>query len=195
VRVTGLAGAWDQPDGAVLDALAAMGATVTRLGPGGAPTGGTAVGAADTDADIDVVEVVGPERLAPVDLDLTATPDQLPNLAVLAALADGPSSFTGIEVTRHHETDRVASLRAELAKLGVRTDDVDGTLVVHGGGPLRPARLETHHDHRLAMAFAGLGCRLPGVEIADADCVSKTYPGFWRALAGLGSRWASTGET
>jgi 3-phosphoshikimate 1-carboxyvinyltransferase len=55
---------------------------------------------------------------------------------------------------------------------------------VHPGTP-QPARIETYDDHRMAMSFALLGLRVPGIEIADPGCVSKTFPGFWDALDAL----------
>ena len=169
VTVTDIASSRAQPDFAVLDALTAMGAMVS--------------------SDGDAITVVGPESLEPIDWDLTATPDQLPNLAVLAALARGRSRFTGVEVTRYHETDRVTALQRELARVGARCEDDGDAFIVHGGGALTGARLDTHHDHRLGMAFAALGCAVEGIEVADAGCVAKTYPRFWSDLRALGVDW------
>ena len=105
--------------------------------------------------------VAGPDVLAPVDADLAAMPDQVTTVAALAA---------------------------ELAKLGVGVEQRPGGLVVHGGRATGPARVATHGDHRLAMAFAAVAARVPGVTIEDPGCVAKTYPGFWRDLAAAGLR-------
>lgn len=160
-----------QPDAALPALLEAMGATVTRDGP--------------------AVTVRGPEALDPVDADLAAMPDQVTTVAALAALARGTSRIRGAAVTRGHETDRLAALAAELAKLGVAVQELAGGLVVRGAGPegLRPARLATHGDHRMAMALAAVAARVPGVVLEDPGCVAKTYPGFWRDLAAAGLGW------
>jgi 3-phosphoshikimate 1-carboxyvinyltransferase len=160
-----------QPDAALPDLLAAMGATVTRDG--------------------DAVRVRGPEQLGPVDADLAAMPDQVTTVAALAALADGRSHLRGVGVARGHETDRLAALTAELAKLGVAVTELPDGLVIAGAGPgaLRPARLATWGDHRMAMALAAVAARVPGVVLEDPACVAKTYPGFWRDLAAAGLSW------
>lgn len=156
-----------QPDAAITTVLRAMGCAV--------------------DHDGGVTSVRGPQHLAPVDVDLAAMPDQLPTVAVLAALADGASSITGAAVTRGHETDRIAAVATELGKLGVDVQERPDGLLIRGGTATGPARLDTHDDHRLAMAFAALALRIPGVDIADPGCVAKTYPAFWDDLAGAGA--------
>ena len=113
-------------------------------------------------------------------------PDQVTTVAALAALAPGRSRLRSVAVARGHETDRLSALATELAKLGVRVEELPDGLVVHGGEPRGPALLRTHHDHRLAMAFAALAARVPGVAIEDPGCVAKTYPGFWDDLARAG---------
>jgi 3-phosphoshikimate 1-carboxyvinyltransferase len=160
-----------QPDAGLPGVLEEMGAAVTRDGQ--------------------ALTVRGPDTLAPVDADLAAMPDQVTTLAALAALAKGPSRIRGVAVARGHETDRLAALAAELAKLGVAVEERPDGLVVHGAGPggLRPARLRTHGDHRMAMALAAVAARVPGLVVEDPGCVAKTYPGFWRDLAGAGLGW------
>jgi 3-phosphoshikimate 1-carboxyvinyltransferase len=160
-----------QPDAALPALLAAMGATVTRDGA--------------------CLTVRGPATLGPVDADLAAMPDQVTTVAALAALAPGRSRIRGVAVTRGHETDRLAALAAELAKLGVAVAELPDGLVVEGPGPgrLRPARLATWGDHRMAMALAAVAARVPGVVLEDPACVVKTYPGFWDDLAAAGLVW------
>ncbi len=114
-------------------------------------------------------------------------PDQLPTVAVLAALADGTSSITGAAVTRGHETDRIAAVASELVKIGVDVQERPDGLLIRGGTSSRGARLDTHDDHRLAMAFAALSLRVPGLVIGDPGCVAKTYPSFWDDLARAGA--------
>jgi 3-phosphoshikimate 1-carboxyvinyltransferase len=133
--------------------------------------------------------VTGPQLPAPVDADLGAMPDQVTTVAALAALAPGRSRLRGVAVARGHESDRLAALAGELAKLGVGVRERPDGLVVDGGHAAGPARLATHGDHRLAMAFAAVAARVPGVAIEDPGCVAKTYPGFWDDLAAAGVRW------
>jgi 3-phosphoshikimate 1-carboxyvinyltransferase len=160
-----------QPDAGLPAVLEAMGATVTRDGS--------------------ALTVRGPHALAPVEADLAAMPDQVTTVAALAALAKGTSRIRGVAVTRGHETDRLAALAGELARLGVTVEELPDGLVVHGAGPegLRPARLGTHGDHRMAMALAAVAARVPGLVVEDPGCVTKTYPGFWRDLAAAGLGW------
>jgi 3-phosphoshikimate 1-carboxyvinyltransferase len=168
VTVTNASPGTLQPDAALPALLEAMGATVTRDG--------------------DCLTVHGPDALDPVDADLRALPDQVTTVAALAALATGRSRIRGVAVTRGHETDRLAALATELGKLGVAVAELPDGLVVDGAGPdrLRPARLATWGDHRMAMALAAVAARVPGVVLEDPGCVAKTYPGFWRDLAGAG---------
>lgn len=136
--------------------------------------------------------VTGPPALAALgDCDLGAMPDQLPNAAVLAALAEGETVLRNVAVVRGHETDRIAALATELAKLGVALEELPDGLRITGGitPPAAPVRLHTYDDHRLAMAFAALAACVPGVVIDEPWCVGKTYPRFWSDLRRLGVDW------
>lgn len=155
-----------QPDAAITRHFAALGAVVDR-GPGG-------------------VTVSAGFPLRPLEADLSELPDQLPTLAVLAALAEGTSHLSGLAVSRGHETDRPSAVATELAKLGAEVSLVDDRLVIHGGRPLRGGVVETYGDHRMAMAFTALGAVVPGITIADPGCVAKTYPGWWEDVSALG---------
>jgi 3-phosphoshikimate 1-carboxyvinyltransferase len=155
-----------QPDGQMLDVLGAMGAVFDR-GPGG-------------------TTVRRPGRLNGVDVDLGAMPDQVPTVAVLGALARGDTVIRGVEIARGHESDRIHAVATELRVLGARVDEAPDGLVVHGGAPLHAGRIDTHRDHRLAMAFAALGACVPGVQISEPGCVAKTYPRYWDDLGRLG---------
>jgi 3-phosphoshikimate 1-carboxyvinyltransferase len=171
VTVTNAAPDTLQPDAGLPALLEAMGAAVTRDGP--------------------ALTVRGPEHLDPVDADLAAMPDQVTTVAALAALATGTSRIRGVAVARGHETDRLAALAAELGQLGVAVRELPDGLVVHGAGPdgLRPARLATYGDHRMAMAMAAVAARVPGLVVEDPGCVAKTYPRFWPDLAAAGLTW------
>lgn len=115
-------------------------------------------------------------------LDVTDTPDQTMNLAVVAALRDGRTTITGAANLRTKECDRLAVTAAELGKAGANVVETEDGLEIRGPARLRPAALRCHGDHRMAMAFAILGSVAPGISIDDADCVSKSYPGFFREL-------------
>ncbi len=167
VTVTNASPATLQPDAAITGVLEQMGARVSRDG--------------------DELTVAGPEEVRSIDVDLRTMPDQLPTVAALAALASATTTITGVAITRGHETDRISALAGELAKLGVRTEQTADGLTV-AGAPTTGARLSPHEDHRLAMAFASLGARAPGVVIEDPGCVAKTYPHFWDDAAHLGLR-------
>ena len=107
--------------------------------------------------------------------------DLVPTFAVLAAFAEGRSRITGIGFIRNKESDRIADLAAGLAACGARVTVEDDGLQIEGGG-LHGARVPTHHDHRLAMAFGVLGSAVPGVVVEDSDVVSKSWPGYWGML-------------
>jgi 3-phosphoshikimate 1-carboxyvinyltransferase len=101
--------------------------------------------------------------------------------------ADGPTRVRGVGFIRGHETDRIAATVRELRRCGIDAREAPDGFVVHPGVP-QPARVTTYDDHRMAMSFALLGLRVPGIEIEDPDCVAKTFPGYWDALETLRPR-------
>jgi 3-phosphoshikimate 1-carboxyvinyltransferase len=124
--------------------------------------------------------------LRPVAVVATEFPDAVPALAALAALAPGESRFEGIAHLRLKESDRIASLAALLTAAGATARALDACLVVKGPAVPRASgavRLPTFGDHRIAMAGGLLSLALPGLLIENPDCVSKSYPGFFRDLA------------
>jgi 3-phosphoshikimate 1-carboxyvinyltransferase len=120
------------------------------------------------------------------DVDLSAMPDMAQTLAAVAVFADGPTRVRGVGFIRGHETDRVAAVVRELRRCGIEADEEPDGFVVRPGTP-GPARIATYGDHRMAMSFALLGLRRPGIEIEDPGCVAKTFPDFWDVLEGLRS--------
>jgi 3-phosphoshikimate 1-carboxyvinyltransferase len=163
VRVEGLGRTSIQGDMAFLDVLARMGASVKVLD--------------------DATEVTGGE-LHGIDVDLSDLSDTAPTLAVMAALADSPTRVRGIEFVRGKESDRIAAVVAELRRSGVDASEESDGFVVRPS-TVRAAVIDPHDDHRLAMAFALLGLRTPGIEIANPACVSKTFPGYFDVLETL----------
>jgi 3-phosphoshikimate 1-carboxyvinyltransferase len=142
------------------------------------------LGASSLQGDLgfrDVIARMG-RPLRGIDVDLGDMPDMAQTFAALAAVAKGPSRVRGVSVIRGHETDRITAVVTELRRIGVGAGETDDGFTVEPA-PLRPARVETYDDHRMAMSFALLTLVEPGIEIADPGVVAKTFPGFWDALA------------
>lgn len=166
VRVAGLGQGSAQGDLRFLEVLAGMGVDVAMSGG--------------------AVEVRGTGELRGVTVDLADLSDTAPTLAVVAACASTPTRVTGIGFIRRKETDRIAAVVAELRRCGVDAEEErDGFVVRPAPGALHGARIETYEDHRMAMSFAVLGLRVPGIVITDPGCVAKTFPAFFEVLDGL----------
>lgn len=122
--------------------------------------------------------------------------DSIMTAIVMAALGSRPVRFTDLGRLRVQECERVAALRAELIRCGAAVQEVGDTLIVSPArSPLRGALIETYQDHRMAMCFAILGLKVPGVRLQNPACVKKTFPNFFQKLAeppphGLGVRLA-----
>jgi 3-phosphoshikimate 1-carboxyvinyltransferase len=132
----------------------------------------------------DWVEVQGPAQLRGIDIDMSTLPDMVITLAALAPFADSPTHIRNVALIRHHETDRIAATVAELRKLGVVVEErADGMTIVPGWQ--QPAEIDSYHDHRMAMGFAVAGLKIPGLRIAGAECVAKTFPDFFERFAAM----------
>ena len=118
-----------------------------------------------------------------VEFDFGDCPDVVPTAAVVAALGNARVAITGAPHLRIKESDRIATVCTELARLGAGVEERDDGMILHGGRELRGADVETYEDHRIAMAFAIAGLRVPGVRILDPECTSKSYPEFFDDLA------------
>ncbi len=167
VRVKNVGSSSVQGDKRFADVLAQMGCRVTWT---------------DT-----TCEVAAPETLRGGTFDLNDMSDQAQTLAVVALFADRPTRIENVWNMRIKETDRLSALHTELTKLGARVEEGRDFLVVHPlePGAARSAEIETYGDHRMAMAFALAGLRLPGVVIRDPACVGKTFPAYFEVLASL----------
>ena len=165
VRVEGIPAESRQTDLLFLDALESMGCRVERKP--------------------DAVEVRSPEHaLRGVEIDMNATPDAALALAVVALFAEGATTIRNIANLRIKETDRLAALEAQLRKLGGLATAGPDWLRIEPA-PLHRATIDTYDDHRIAMAFALAGLRVPGVAIRNPGCVSKTWPNYFDALERL----------
>lgn len=129
------------------------------------------------------------DKLEAFAFDATDCPDLFPPLVALAANCTGVTQIKGLRRLKHKESDRGVTLQEEFAKLGVRIDLNDDVMLVHGTGQLRVSNftLNSHHDHRIAMAaaVAAINADFP-IHIRNADAVNKSYPDFWKHLAALG---------
>ncbi len=131
------------------------------------------------------VIVSGTDVLLPVDVDMNTMPDMVPTLAVTSAFANGKSVLRNIGHLRIKESDRLHAVSTELDRMGASVEISGDDLIIYGGRKLRGATIRTYNDHRIAMAFAIAGIRVPGVKIENPDVVSKSYPGFWNAFERL----------
>jgi len=124
-------------------------------------------------------------RLHGIDIDLNAMPDMVQTTAVLALFADGPTSIRNVPNLRVKETDRLSALARELTAAGAQVEErADGLTITPPGQP-RAAAIKTYDDHRMAMSFSLLGLAVDGVTIQDAECVDKTFPGFFKTWSSL----------
>lgn len=161
VRIEGLGRSSMQGDVAFIDLLARMGAEVTW--------GDAAV----------TVRSTG--RLEGVTVDMADISDTAQTLAAIAPFADGPTTVGGIGFVRGKETDRISAVVGELRALGVDATETSDGFTIAPGNP-RSGAVRTYDDHRMAMSFALIGLRVPGIRILDPGCVDKTYPSFWDDL-------------
>jgi 3-phosphoshikimate 1-carboxyvinyltransferase len=117
------------------------------------------------------------------EFDLNASPDLLPVMAVTAAFAQGDTALVNAAHARIKETDRIAVMVRELAKLGIETKERPDGLIIRGGGVLRGGKVSGHADHRIVMALAAAALGASGpVEITGAESAAVTYPGFLKLL-------------
>lgn len=173
VQVTGLRMDSRQPDRAVLEALASAGVAFR------------------VDSDSVLVEPGSPRAFR---FDANACPDLVPPLVALASRCEGESRIAGVGRLRTKESDRAAALAGEFGKLGLPVV-VDGDeLVIRPGVRLRGGTVSARGDHRVAMALAVAGLAADGrVVIEGAECVGKSYPGFFADMASLSVSTAPSG--
>ncbi len=109
--------------------------------------------------------------------------DSIMTAIALAPFAPGPVTFTELGRLRVQECERVMALRTELGKCGALVVEEGDTLTVTPGPALHGAVIETYNDHRMAMCFAIVGLRVPGIRLLNPACVKKTFPNFFQKLA------------
>ncbi len=167
--VSGLPPRSAQPDRAIIEALDLAGARCERYDDGYRVQAGP---------------------LGAFSFDATDCPDLFPPLVALASRCPGVTRLRGALRLRGKESDRASALAGEFGKLGLRID-VDGDMMaIHGGaGPLGGGAVSSHGDHRIAMAAAVAALAASGAVIIEgAECVAKSWPGFFDALASVRSQ-------
>jgi 3-phosphoshikimate 1-carboxyvinyltransferase len=131
--------------------------------------------------------VKGGSKLKGITIDCSDIPDAVPILAVAGAFAEGTTKLTNVEMVRIKETDRVALMHRELEKMGIEVEETHSTLTIRGGR-VKGAAVDSHHDHRIAMAIqvAGLGAE-GETTVSDAECVSVSFPSFYEVMNSVGA--------
>lgn len=158
VRVANIAADSAQGDIHFVDVLENMGCTVNRYAHG--------------------IEVIGPDQLRGIDVDMKAISDTSLTLAAIAPFAADPVRIRNIEHTRWQETDRIAAMVAQLQRLGVAVKEHRDGVTIAPSKP-KSCTIDTYKDHRVAMSFALVGLRVPGICINDPGCVGKTFPTYF----------------
>ena len=162
VRIDGISAESAQGDVGLAQALAAMGC--------------------DLEMSDDFMILQG-RPLQGIEVDMETMPDVVLSLAIAAALAEGETRISNIANLRIKECDRISAASSELQRLGIVVEEGDDYLVIKPDGcTLRPARVETYDDHRVAMSFGLLRLVCDEIEIEDPACVAKSFPGFWDEL-------------
>ncbi len=165
VTVKNLAPDSVQGDRRFPDALAAMGCSVTY------------------GKDTVTVERTGP--LTGITFDMSTSPDTVQTLCMVAAVAEGPTTITGIGHLKFKESDRIGGTADRLRALGCGVDVGEDSLTIRPA-PLHGGTIEPANDHRTAMSFAVLGLGTGGITIGNSECVNKSFPGFWELLKHAG---------
>ena len=133
--------------------------------------------------------LASPDQDARLRIDFSDTPDLAQYVIVTCAMLGIPFRFTGLSTLAIKETDRVAAITTELAKIGILLQP-EGRDVLAWEGQRRPftelPRFDTYADHRMAMCLAPVALFVPGIIINDIEVVSKSYPGFWDAMREAG---------
>jgi len=166
VRVDGMRSNMMQGDSRFIDVLRQMGCDISE------DQAGITVG---RDAN---------EPLQGVDIDMSEISDLVPTLAIVAMFAKTPTRIRNVGFIRNKESDRIGDLASEMRSLGAKVVEHEDGLEIspqalHGGS------CDTHHDHRIAMAFGVAGLKVSGVIINQSNVVSKSWPKFWAMLEAL----------
>ncbi|WP_443943739.1 3-phosphoshikimate 1-carboxyvinyltransferase [Pedobacter sp. AW1-32] len=140
-----------------------------------------------TDRGIAIAKT-GKKSVKPAILDLKTCPDLAQTIVVIAAALGNDMAFTGLETLKIKETDRIAALQNELAKIGVTLTEDNLVYTLNCDKLHFPEKITiaTYEDHRMAMAFAPLALFVNELEIEEPNVVEKSYPFFWEDLKKAG---------
>ena len=132
--------------------------------------------------------LVTPGLLRGIEIDMNATPDALPALAVTACFAEGTTKLLNVKQARLKECDRIAAMNTELTKLGAKVTELEDGLIIEKS-KLTPTACHGYDDHRMVMALslAGMGCE-GTLEVDTAEAVGITYPTFVDDFSSLGAK-------
>ncbi len=170
IIISGLDFSLPQGDSNIIDILKKMGAEIT------------------VNVEQGQIRAIKSERLEGGEFDLSDTPDLLPVVAILSLRSKSPVRIYGVSHTRFKETDRLALIASELAKLGVNLKMTNDELVIHHSGKLKSARLNAHDDHRLFMCFVVAAMMTEKSIVKGARSVDVSYPQFISDMKSLGGR-------
>ncbi|MGA2070977.1 MAG: 3-phosphoshikimate 1-carboxyvinyltransferase [Sedimentisphaerales bacterium] len=166
VTLKGLDFTDSQPDKAVVDYLRAMGADIT--------IGKDSI-------------TVRQSQLKGIEIDMNATPDALPAMAVVGAFAEGQTRLVNVPQARAKETDRIKCMAQELKKIGVDTEELPDGLIINHSKP-KPAVLDGRGDHRIVMALSIAAMAMQGsCTIGTAEAMSVTFPQYAKLMQNLGA--------
>ena len=156
-----------QPDKKIMEVLNLAGATASIQG--------------------EVIEVNKSDYLSAFEFDATDCPDLFPSLTVLALNSKGISKIKGVKRLFDKESNRASTLVSEFSRLGASIQIEDDEMIIAGGKKLTGTEVDSHHDHRIAMALAIAGLNVEGdVIINNAESVSKSFPDFFKILKDSG---------
>jgi len=158
-----------QGDSAIVEILEAMGASI------------------DWDREAGEITITR-ASLSGTTVDVGDTPDLLPTIATLGAIADGDTVIENCEHVRYKETDRVSAMAEELEKMGASVTEEQDRLTIHGGeSDLTGARVDGRADHRIVMSLAVAGLVADGETVIEGgEHVDVSFPNFFEAMASLG---------
>ncbi|MEE9393476.1 MAG: 3-phosphoshikimate 1-carboxyvinyltransferase [Planctomycetota bacterium] len=120
-----------------------------------------------------------------LEIDVSNTPDQLMNLALVAARRSGRTRFVGAANLRLKECDRLAVTAREFTRMGIEIAVEPDGISIQGSSRVQAVAFDPEGDHRLAMVGALFGCLAPGMQVSNADCVAKSYPRFFDDLTSI----------
>jgi len=161
-------GSMPQADEAIIDILEIMGVVITL--------------------DKNTIKIKSPEKLDGGKFDLSNSPDLIPAIAILALKTSKPIEIFNVEHARYKETDRIAVIARELAKLGIKVKEKKDGLVLNNSDNLTGADLNSENDHRLFMAFCIAGMYVGNCTISHPESVEISYPNFISEMKRIGCK-------